>query len=257
MTNLNSINILKEYSSFIESSSKVKEIKNGYYISLPFLYSGDHFVELCIKQLNEDLFMISDLGNVLIEIESSGIPIFSNKKRKEILLDIIKKYQLNLEGVNLKKTSSKAKLAQIIHSFIEAIKAISDLTYFHEAKIPKESIIHQEIKHVLDHKKVKYLEYNEARIDGVLEKKHRVDFLIENKRPEIIVEHAGENTKMMAEVWGFRFSDIKDNNPTVSSYSVYDVDSPWTDTGLNILKAKSDYLLSSTEIYKLDKLISI
>jgi len=254
MKNLNSINIIKDYLNFIESSTKIKEIKNGCYISLPFLYSGDHFIELCIKQLNDNLFMISDLGNILIEVESSGVPIFSNKKRKTLLLDIVKKYKLNLEGVSLKKSANKKELAQTIHNFIEATKAISDLTYFREIKIAKESIINQEIKHVLDHKKIEYLEKAEAKIEGRLEN-HNVDFFIKNEKPEIIVTHSGENMKNRAEVWGFKFFDIKEKNPNVLSISVYDVDSIWTGTSKRILKDKSDYFVPSTDIHKIEKII--
>ena len=256
MNHLNSQLLLNEYLKFIESFSKVKEIKDGYYISLPFVYAGNHFIELCIKQLNENLFIISDLGNVLIEVESSGVPIFSNKKRKEMLLDIIKKYQLNLDGVILQKTFARNKLAQTIHHFVEAIKSVSDLIYFHEARIPRESIMLQEIKHILDHKRIKYEEQNEARIDGVLEK-HKVDFLIENGKPEIIVTLMGDNTKMLSEIWGFKFSDIKENHPNVCSISVYDVEvSTWSEVSKRILKAKSDYSMPSTDIFKLEEIIS-
>lgn len=255
MNKISSITILEEYLNFIKDNSTVKEFKEGFYYSFPFLYSGDHFIELFVQQLGENLFAISDLGNVLMELRASGLEVLYQKKRKGLLYSILKKFDLGLDGMTIQKSSSKKDLIPTIHNFIEAIKAISDLMYFHEVKVTEKSVIYQEVKHILDHKRVRYLEGIEAKVQGKLDE-HIVDFLIQNEHQDAIVTFSGENTKLLAELWGFRFSDIKELNENIKTISIYDVEeSKWSETSKRILNAKSDFFIPSTEIERIEKLI--
>ena len=251
MTDLSARTIIEIYSEFIKNEIDFEVDGEGITLSLPFLYNGGHFIEIFIKELNANCFLISDLGNILIELRTSGLEVLHNPRRKKILSTILKRNGIGIDGLNLVATSTREGLGRLIHSFIEATKEISDLIYFRESRFPSQSALYDEIKGILEHKPVKFFEGAEAKVDGLLEK-HSVDFIVENGYRSAIVALYGENTKMLAEVWNFRFSDIKNKNSSIKTISIYDIEeSKWNDRSIRILKDKSDFSFSSDKVASL------
>ena len=66
----------------------------------------------------------------------------------------------------------------------------------------------------------------------------------------------GTGTKRLAEVWGFRFGDIRTANPDLRRIAVYDdEDQRWSDESLKILAGTTEFAVPSSRVEALPSLL--
>jgi hypothetical protein len=89
---------------------------------------------------------------------------------------------------------------------------------------------------VRDRDGIEFTEGDGAKVRGVLEAQHSLDFRDSvDRHPFGVAVLGGTGTKRLAEVWGFRFGDIRTANPDLRRIAVYDAeDQRWSDESLRM-----------------------
>ena len=100
----------------------------------PYKSDQNNPISIFIKSLDDNNFEFHDNGKTLTELFSRGMNLYPKhySVKNQLLLEICKKYEINIDGWVIKRSSTKDNVGSSIIEIIEAIKAISNLYYLHQ-----------------------------------------------------------------------------------------------------------------------------
>jgi hypothetical protein len=214
---------------------RAEDGKDGVLLALPLLYPDGLQVVVKITQISNVAAIISDQGEALSRLGTGGIDL-SLSRNSEFLESKLKVFELQRDGLNLKKPIRLPIDGLDIHLFGEALVSISHLIYRHELASPKALHVYNAIRGLLKRKNFTFKEREEAVILGKVEPHIRVDFLVTEKRVLACktVERRGRMRDYI-EQWGFRWMDAKQHNKTLVRAMFYDPDNQeWDDDSKHI-----------------------
>ena len=121
-----------------------------------------------------------------------------------------------------------------VQLFAESLVSIAHLVYRYESYNPPESQADKTLQQVFKERQCE--PRRNVELDGEIEKRIRVDYLVESKRVVAcqVVRRRATLLPYM-EQWGFRWNDIHRRNPSLLRAMVYDPDKQdWDETALRI-----------------------
>ncbi|MBM7624745.1 DUF1828 domain-containing protein [Sporohalobacter salinus] len=230
---------INNYIKFIENNFSCKEKNGQIFIVTPFTLPDNDIIELKIEPLNNEEILLSDNCLVYDYLFFSGIEIENSSRRKRILNNKCRQYNVKFEKGELKITGNYEKIETYINKLINAIQEISLLTY--TSRRIKKSSFKSEVSNFLNENKINYKQ--DYPFDGY-SKEHKIDFFVKSKELEKVnlIQTINENSISISKVEkiAFAFSDIKRKNKYVNSISlIEDKNKNWTETQINILKSYS------------------
>ena len=221
--------------------------RNNCRVSLPLHYSAHARVELAITQLSRDHFLLTDEGQTVTELRNAGHA--TGTRVLERLREIIRVWNVDLDGVSLVRMCTRKDLGTAIHELGEAAKTFGDAYLMPRDKEPDprvEESIKDEVRNVFRSEQYFYRE--DQTVPGKIEQAgHRVDFYIPpNEHNGLAMEILIHPNKLHAEAWGFRARDMKDANRGLLVGFVYDQVA--SDVNRNILRSIADIALPSSQM---------
>ena len=153
--------------------------------------------------------------------------------------------QIRIVHEYLVSETDAASLGSSIQRFVEATKTIGDAYLVQRPSPPKESNLINQVAEFLAAQQVPY----QARrpLQGRIEK-HVIDFYFPpNGVPGLALSVMGNPSKMAAEAWAFKSSDIKLVNERTKAGVVYD-DSEAGESSKSILVNIADVSIPSSDI---------
>jgi hypothetical protein len=110
-----------------------------------------------------------------------------------------------------------------LHLFGEALVSISHLIYRHEPDSFVESAADRTVRNVFKERSIVPIE--NALLEGKIEKKIRVDYLVQGRRPLAmeVIKRRGSNLGYI-EQWAWRWTDLKNQNDSLLTAMIYDPD---------------------------------
>ena len=124
-----------------------------------------------------------------------------------------------------------------IQIFAEALVSIAHLFYRIEPEITSQNVADDAVQRVFGKRSLQ--PKRNVLLSGKLEKRIRVDYFLSGKRP-LALEVVKRRKDVLAymEQWGWRWTDLHENNPTLLRAMVYDPDNQqWDEDSLTIGKA--------------------
>jgi hypothetical protein len=215
-------------------------------LSFPIHFSGFHRVEVTITHVNANQFIISDGAKTIEELKNAGYDISSKlKKRLELISRAAK---VRVVNGYLVTESDLGDLGSSIQRFVEAAKTIGDAYLVQRLYAPKETNLLNLVSTFLNQEQVPY--QPKHNLKGKLED-HSIDFYFPpNGVPGLALSVMSNPSKMAAEAWAFKSSDIKATNERMRVGVVYDSEAA-KDNSKAILKGSFDMSVPSNEIYGL------
>ena len=212
-------------------------------ISFPVHFSGFHRVEITVTQVNPDHFLISDGAKTIEELKNSGYPI--NSRLKKRLETISRSAKLRIVNDYLVSESDASSLGASIQRFLEAAKTIGDAYLVQRIYPPRDTNLLNQVGQFLQSQQVPYQTKHSLR--GRIEN-HTVDFYFPpNGVPGLALSVMSNPTRMAAEAWAFKSSDIRLENQRTKVGVIYDTDAAG-ETSKSILKQSADMSVSSSDI---------
>jgi hypothetical protein len=131
------------------------------------------------------------------------------------------------------------------------------MAFLHRVAAVNSYRINLAIRSVLERDGIEFTEGDRAKVRGVLEAQHSLDFRGSvDRHPFGVAVLGGTGTKRLAEVWGFRFGDIRTANPDLRRIAVYDdEDQRCSDESLRILGGTTEFAVPSSRVEALPSLL--
>lgn len=218
---------------FWDDQTDVAETACGVAVALPLMYPDGWQVQVFIEPVARARAIISDRGRTLGRLQEQGVN-FEAGQTAVLLEERIQIFDLLRDGFELRREIRLPLDALDVQLFAESLVSIAHLVYRYEPHTPPESPADRTLQQVF---KERHLEPRQnVELDGVIEKRIRVDYLIEKKRPVAwqVVRRRAQLLPYM-EQWGFRWSDLRRHDPRLLRAMVYDPDKQtWDETTLRI-----------------------
>ena len=239
---------LKTYRDLIVT----ERVENSLVISFPFHLAANHRIEITVTDVGSDLFMISDGGRTINEIEAAGQSITEQTKDKIERLASVSGLRI-VDGY-LILDSTRAELGLSIQRFLEVSKMVGDIYLVHKQREENEEELVDEVQTTLKAEGIHFRK--RGKIAGEIED-HRFDLVVPtNGRDGMAVKIlSGHNTHGVAQIWGFKCDDIRRGKKASDRTRValiYDVrNHKWSEASRHILETRADITLPSSSIMEL------
>jgi hypothetical protein len=219
-------------------------------LSLPIHTTGGHRIELAVNEISATKVLVSDLGKTLSELVSIGVDPFANQKRAERFEALEREFGVTRQESELQMLVDARDLGASLIRFATALKTISDMAYLHRVSTGAVYRINLAIRTMLEREKIPFSEGERAIVRGVLEPQIQLDFLGRaEERPFGLAVIGGAGTKRLAEVWGFRFEDMRKADQVIRRIAVYDDEEQrWSKASVRILEGTADLALPSSRV---------
>ena len=216
---------------------------NNVVLSFPVHFSGFHRIEITVTRASQDKFIISDGSRTIDELKMAGYTI--NKNLREKIETITRSAQLRIVNNYLLTDTNLKDLGSSIQRFVEATKTIGDAYLVHKASAPRDKELLDTVSRILYGYSVPF--QIRHTLQGKIED-HTIDFFFPpNGVPGLALSVVGNPSKMAAEAWAFKLSDIRMTNDRVKVGVVYNSDET-KESSKNILQHSADMSIPSTEL---------
>jgi len=220
---------------FCDDQTDVAATSSGVAMALPLMYPDGWQVQVFIEPLSRSRAVITDKGRTLSRLQEQGVS-FEAGQTGTLFDDKKKTFELQQDGYELLREIRLPLDGLDVQLFAESLVSIAHLVYRYEPHSPPESAADRTLLEVFKERQLE--PRRSVEIDGEIEKRIRVDYLVETKRTvacQIVRRRAALLPYM--EQWGFRWSDIHKRYPRLWRAMVYDPDKQeWEETALRIGK---------------------
>lgn len=225
---------------FWREQVEARATARGVALSLPLMYPDGWQVQVHLESVSAGYAVITDRGQTLARLQENGLNL--EAKETAALLDARKRvFELQQVGFELRKEVRLPLDGVDVQLFGESLVSIAHLIYRHDITLREEGPAERQLRQVFASRNLEPT-WNAA-IDGRVEKAIRVDALLLAHRPLAIkvVKRRGPMLAYM-EQWGWRWTDIHQQNPMLLRGMVYDPDrQEWDDTTLGIARSVCDF----------------
>lgn len=218
---------------FWDEQTDVAETTRGIALALPLLYPDGWQVQVFIEPVTPEWALVSDRGRTLGRLLEQGVNLDAGQTGV-LLEEWLQTWELQREGLELRREIPLPLEGLDVQLFAEALVSIAHLVYRRESYALSENQAERTLQQVF---KERHLEpQKNVELEGVIEKRIRVDYLIERVR-QVAWHVVRRRTQLLPymEQWGFRWGDLHRRNPRLVRAMVYDPDKQeWDETSLRI-----------------------
>lgn len=220
---------------FWDGQTDVACTSDGVAMALPLMYPDGWQVQVFVELLSQSRAIITDKGRTLGRLQEQGVN-FDSGQTASLLDERRKTFELQQDGFELLRELRLPLEGLDVQLFAESLVSIAHLVYRYEPYSSPESPADRTLQEVF--KERQWQPRRNVELDGEIEKRIRVDYLLDLKRTVAcqVVRRRAPLLPYM-EQWGFRWSDIHKRNPGLWRAMVYDPDKQeWEETALRIGK---------------------
>lgn len=226
---------IESYTEWLKSNINLKKIDEWIEISTPFLDNHNDHLNIFVKSLENNRYLLTDDGYVISDLMMSGCDI-ETTKRKEILELTINRLGITLEDDSLMVEATPENFAQKKHMLLQAMMSVSDMFMLSRSKIV--NIFLEEIEHYFDLKEISYL--SSIQLNGISGFTHSFDFAIpkSKNKPERLLKAINNPSKTQAESALFTWDDVRKTRNSDSKFIVLlnDIEKPLNNNVINAFK---------------------
>lgn len=218
---------------FWDGQTDIAEHGAGVAMALPLIYPDGWQVQVYLERLSGSEAIITDKGHTLARLQEQSVN-YDAGLTSTLLQERLKTFELQRDGFELLRQIRLPLDGRDVQLFAESLVSIAHLVYRYEPHNPCESPADRTLRQVFKERQLEARENVE--LDGEIEKRIRVDYLVECRRPVAcqVVRRRGPLLPYM-EQWGFRWGDLRRRHPTLWRAMVYDPDKQdWDETASRI-----------------------
>jgi hypothetical protein len=205
----------------------------GAVLALPLMFPDGLQVVVCVQPLTDRSLLISDQGETLGNLVSSGLNIESDVVG-EFLRDRLQTFEFERAGLELRKVIRFPVQGVDIQLFGEALVSVAHLFYRLEPEAAVEDVVDRAVQRIFRDRSLQ--PKRNFFLEGALEKRIRVDYYLSGKRSMALeVVKRRKDILPYMEQWGWRWTDLRQRHATLLRAMVYDPDQQdWDESSLAI-----------------------
>ncbi len=207
-------------SRFWQEALTVETTRQGLALALPQTGADGWQLVVDIIAGPPGTLRLSDGGRTLGGLMALGQKIDADNLSGHIAT-ILRQSQVERDGLELFRWLRLPLDPVEIHVFAEALVGVSHLWVLHEPTVRTPDVADRTLRRVFADRQL--VARAGAMLDGKTEKRVRVDYLVEIKRPVAfeILRRRGRLLPVM-EQWGYRWSDLRKTSPQLMPVMLYD-----------------------------------
>ena len=246
---------LQAMESFWREHAQAGRTRDGIAMTLPLMYPDGWQVGVFLALIAPSVVRISDHGKTLGMLLESGLTL-NAKVTGEYFSERLRTFELQRDGFMLWKDLRLPLQGFEIQLFAEALVSIAHLFYRHEPGVSGENFSDKAVRQLFERRKIS--PRRNAEIQGTLEQRIKVDYLVEARRP-VAIEVVNRRFDLLPymEQWAFRWSDLRSYNKALRAAMVYDPEhQEWDSTALRIGSKVCDVFCRYDEPQRLDEALA-
>ncbi|MCX6174742.1 MAG: DUF1828 domain-containing protein [Ignavibacteriales bacterium] len=221
--------LLDSYLRAVANNSEIRRIQDNCVLITPYLHSHGVYISVFANE-SDNKIKVHDNGETLQSLFLRGVKIVDNSHREELLKDICRTYNVEVNGWTIQKIIEVDYLGEAIIDLINAVKSANDLIYLHQAS--SSNVFRFEVEMFLKGKNLSYTP--NKKINGRTTE-HRIDFHYKKEKDNFINVISGSDLQTKVIKSGFSYYDIKENHTNFAWISVLNPEDKWTAHSLEIL----------------------
>ena len=196
--------LIDSYADWLKKEISFDEIGEYYEITTPFLNHSNDYLQLYIKQENDEIYFTDDCATIQ-ELRANGIQLTNS--RKKLLRSILLQYGIELKGDELVARAPIRSFAQKKHMFIQAMIRIDDMFALSRTKVSSYFI--DDIQDFFKANDIFYIE--NAQFTGKSGYSHNYDFVLQRSKnkPERLCQAMNTPNKTNVSSMLFAWDDTK------------------------------------------------
>ena len=196
--------LIDDYTSWLKSEITFEKIGEYYEITTPYLDNANDYLQIYVKQENNDIFFTDD-SFTMHNLKMSGLQLTSNRQLQ--LQRILYQYGVRLKGDELVAKVPVNHFAQGKHLFIQAMLRIDDMFSVPRSRVS--SFFLDDIQEFLLEKDIYYTD--NVQFMGMSGFSHNYDFLIQRSKtkPERLCQAVNNPNKSAMGNILFAWNDTK------------------------------------------------
>lgn len=224
--------LIRSYADWIVEQISVRTVGEYEEITTPFLDRHNDCIQIYLKEIAENNYLLTDAGYTITDLKASGCPIDTDK-RFDLLNETLRGFGVHLEEENeLTVHTSPGNFPQKKHNLIQAILAVNDLAYTSKQNIGQ--LFTEDVKQWLKNLNVRYIE--KMAIMGKSGLGHAFDIVIapslDGKYPERIIQPYNNLNLQQTQALAFKWTDIRETR----NIAIYVVTKPGRALSKNVIE---------------------
>src|SRR5207253_4541889 len=237
--------------TFWRDNAQAARTRDGVAMTLPLMYPDGWQVSVFLALIAPSVVRISDHGKTLGMLLESGLTL-NAKVTGEYFNERLRTFELQRDGFMLWKDLRLPLQGFDIQLFAEALVSIAHLFYRHEPGAPSDNVGDKAVRELFERRKIS--PKKNAELEGALEQRIKVDYLVEARQP-VAIEIVNRRFDLLPymEQWAFRWDDLRSRNKSLTAAMVYDPEhQEWDSTALRIGNSVCDVFCRYDEPQPLD-----
>lgn len=205
--------LLNQYWKWLKEKTALRQINDWYEITTPYLDRHNDYLQIYARKSGDD-FLLTDDGYILDDLEMSGCPM-DTPRRREILATTLRGFGVQLvENNRLEVKAGPDNFAIRQHNLLQAMLAVNDL--FYPAQSTVASLFIEDVAAWLDACDIRYTP--EVTLKGKSGYDHRFNFVIPKSRthPERLLRTVNRPERNIAQAVVFSCIDTREIRPSDS-----------------------------------------
>ncbi len=231
--NMDGSEIIKQATGHLESSFRFIQSEDRLCIITPYLYPDNDLIELCVEDIGEGKVRVTDLGETLRHLESQGLDLYSSRKRRFLLNQIIDRIHININNGRLEKSGDIQEIGALITDLAESAHTVADLIYTSKAYEP--ATFPEEVSNFLTDNEIEH--QRNFKVSGSkTDSNYKVDIYIERANPFLIDTLSPPSESAIKTLVNRTFRKWYDVNGKRRKISLLnDIDYSWRDEDITLL----------------------
>ena len=210
--------LLDQYWQWLKDKTTLRQVNGWYEITTPHLDRHNDYLQIYARK-SGDGFLLTDDGYILDDLEMSGCPI-DTPRRREMLDTTLRGFGVKLaENRRLEVNAGSDNFAVRKHSLLQAMLAVNDLFYLAQSTVA--SLFFEDVAAWLDHSGIRYTP--EVTLKGKSGYDHRFNFIIPKSRthPERLLRTVNRPERNIAQAVVFACIDTREvRSPDSQTYAI-------------------------------------
>lgn len=119
--------MIKEYTDWLYSGFSAVQVGEYYELTTPYLDRYNDHLQIYVKQESNGSYFLTDDGDIINNLISSGVSISRSPKRKEMLMRIARNFGVYVNDTALEIHATKSTYPQKKHMLLQAMMTIDDM----------------------------------------------------------------------------------------------------------------------------------
>ena len=119
--------MIKDYTDWLNSGFTAVQVGEYYELTTPYLDRYNDHMQIYVKQESNGSYLLTDDGDIIMNLASSGVSISRSPKRKNMLEHIARNFGVSINGKALEIRATQSTYPQKKHMLLQAMMTVDDM----------------------------------------------------------------------------------------------------------------------------------